>query len=134
MIVVGSHPLNQIVSSLGGKNIALRGNGTEAQLRKPPPSLVAVPGRGFGPGVPYLLCRGGGEGSTPTCVAHNDPHVALIILTTCVCGGGGANFLVEEAFGSKICVPAPYTATSVLRKNKGPGTKVHFWIPPSFSG
>ena len=27
----------------------------------PSPSLVAVPGGGFGPGLPYLPCRGGGS-------------------------------------------------------------------------
>ena len=55
----------------------------EAQLPNPPPSpsLVAVLGGGFGPGLPYLPCRGGG-GPTPTYTAQNDPHVALIILTT----------------------------------------------------
>ena len=46
-----------------------------------PPSLVAVRGGGFGLGLPYLPCRGGGV-STPTSTAQNDPHVALIILTT----------------------------------------------------
>ena len=47
----------------------------------PSPSLVAVPGGGFGLGLPYLPCPGGG-GATPTYMAQNDPHVALIILTT----------------------------------------------------
>ena len=47
----------------------------------PSPSLVAVPGGGFGPGLPFLPCRGGG-GSDPNILAQNDPHVALIILTT----------------------------------------------------
>ena len=56
--------------------------------RKPicptPPSLslVAVPGGGFGLALPYLPCPGGGGGPTPTYMAQNDPHVALIILTT----------------------------------------------------
>ena len=48
----------------------------------PSPSLVAVPGGGFGLGLPFLPCRGGGGGPTPTYMAQNDPHVALIILTT----------------------------------------------------
>ena len=48
----------------------------------PSPSLVAVPGGGFGLGLPSLPCRGGGGGPTPTYMAQNDPHVALIILTT----------------------------------------------------
>ena len=69
----------------GGKKIALqRGDGTEAHLPNRPhsPSLVAVPGGGFGLALPYLPCRGGGGGATPTYMAQNDPHVALIILTT----------------------------------------------------
>ena len=81
------HPLQFVVcyQPLGGKKIALRGGGGMA--RKPicptpfSPSLVAVPGGGFGLALPYLPCRGGG-GPTPTCMAQNDPHVALIILTT----------------------------------------------------
>ena len=48
----------------------------------PSPSLVAVPGGGCGLGLPYLPCRGGGGGATPTYMAQNDPHVVLIILTT----------------------------------------------------
>ena len=53
--------------ALGGKKIALRGgDGTEAHLPNPPlPSLVAVPGGGFGLGLPYLPCRGGGGGVRP---------------------------------------------------------------------
>ena len=43
--------------------------------------LVAVPGGGFGLGLPYLLCQGGG-GATSTYMAQNDPHLVLIILTT----------------------------------------------------
>ena len=72
---------------LGGKKIALRGRGGMARkpicpTPPPSPSLVAVPGGGFGLALPYLLCRGGGGGPTPTYMAQNDPHVALIILTT----------------------------------------------------
>ena len=71
---------------LGGQKIALQGgDGTEAHLPNPPsPSLVAVPGGGFGLGLPFLPCRGGGP--TPTSMAQNDPHVALIILTTYMWG------------------------------------------------
>ena len=73
------------VSSRGGKKIALRGGGGMARqpisaTPPPSPSLVAVPGGGFGLGLPYLPCRGGGP--TPTYMPQNDPHVALIILTT----------------------------------------------------
>ena len=45
----------------------------------PSPSLVAVPGGGLGWGCP--TCRAGGGGGA-TYMAQNDPHVALIILTT----------------------------------------------------
>ena len=31
----------------------------------PSPSLVALPGGGFGLALPFLLCRGGGGGSDP---------------------------------------------------------------------
>ena len=93
----------------------------------PSPSLVAVPGGGFGLGLPYLPCRGGGGGATPTYMAQNDPHVALIIFDYTYVG---ENFFVKKIFRAKICVPAPLVATSVLTQNKGPGTEAHFWNPP----
>ena len=61
--------------------------------RKPicptPPSLslVAVPGGGFGLALPPPAVPGGGGGPTPTYMAQNDPHIALIILTTHMWGG-----------------------------------------------
>ena len=36
----------------------------------------------LGWGAPLPIGGGWGGGSTPTCMAQNDPHVALIILTT----------------------------------------------------
>ena len=61
-------------------------------------------------------------------MAQNDPHVALIILTTRM---WGKNFSRKKIFRAKICVPAPLLATSVLTQNKGPGTEAHFWnLPP----
>ena len=79
-----SHPFG--VKPHGGKKIALRGGGGMAQKPICPnprsPSLVAVPGGGFVLALPYLPCRGGGGGPTPTYMAQNHPHVALIILTT----------------------------------------------------
>ena len=77
------HPVDLEAGGMqGGKKIALReGMAWKPICPTPPPSLVAVPGRGFGLGLPYLPCRGGG-GPTPTYMAQNDPHVALIILTT----------------------------------------------------
>ena len=38
----------------GGRGVARK------PICPPPPSLVAVPEGGFGPGLPYLPCRGGG--------------------------------------------------------------------------
>ena len=53
--------------------------------RKPicptPPLLGRRAGRGVWAGLPYLPCWGG-RGVTPSYMAQNDPHVALIILTT----------------------------------------------------
>ena len=49
-------------------------------------------------GAPDLPCRGGGV--NPTSVAQNDTHVALIILTTQMWGGG--ELLVEKAFSGQI--------------------------------
>ena len=46
-------------------------------------------------------CRaGGGEGSTPTCAAQKDPHVALIILTTHL---WGKHFWWQKLFRAKSC-------------------------------
>ena len=70
----------------GGKKIALRGrgDGTEAHLPNPPlPLLGRRAGRGFWAGAALPAVPGvGGGGPTPTYMAQNDPHVALIILTT----------------------------------------------------
>ena len=48
--------------ALGGKKIALRGGMARKPIcpTPPSPSLVAVPGGGFGLGLPYLPCQGGG--------------------------------------------------------------------------
>ena len=81
-----------------------------------------------------LPCQGGG-GVNPTSMAQNDTHVALIILTTQMWGGGG--LLMEKTFSGQICVPAPLAPTSVLTQNKGPDTEFHFSNPPpppSFGG
>ena len=47
----------------------------------PSPSLVAVPGGGVWAGAALPAVPPGGGGG-PTCMPQNDPHVALIILTT----------------------------------------------------
>ena len=58
------------------------GDGTEAHFSNPsPPPWSPCREGGLGWGCPS--CRaGGGGGPTPTYMAQNDPHVALIILTT----------------------------------------------------
>ena len=114
----------------GGKKIALQGgDGTEAHLPNPPPSpsLVAMPGGGFGLGLPYLLCPGGGGGVRPQ-------HTWLKMIPTSRYHFdytyAGEIFSVKKFFRAKICVPAPLVATSVLTQNKGPGTEAHFWWTP----
>ena len=69
---------------VGGKKIALQGgDGTEAHLPNPPlPLLGRRAGRGVWAGAALPAVPGGGGGPTPTYMAQNDPHVALIILTT----------------------------------------------------
>ena len=57
----------QVLEQLGRKKIALRGGGMARNPicpTPPSPSLVAVPGGGFGLGLPFLPCGGGG-GSDP---------------------------------------------------------------------
>ena len=87
---------------LGGKKIAPQGGGgdTETHFPSPPPSILGRrDGRGeFWAGVPDLPCRG--EGVNPTSMAQNDTHVALIILTTQMWGGGG--LLVERTCSGQI--------------------------------
>ena len=62
-------------------------------------------------------------------MAQNDTHIALIILTTQIWGGGG-DYWWKKLFRAKICVPAPLAPTSVLTQNKGPDTEPHFSNPP----
>ena len=87
---------------LGGKKIALRGGegDREAHFPNPPPSLAAVTGGGVqGGGARPAVPRGG---VNPTSMAQNDTHVALIILTIQMWGGGG--LLVEKTFsGQNLC-------------------------------
>ena len=70
----------------GGKKIALRGGGGwhRSPFAQPPPPPPWSPCRegGLGWGCPTCRAGGGGGGPTLTYMAQNDPHVALIILTT----------------------------------------------------
>ena len=67
-----------------GRKLLCGGGGWHGSpFAQPPPPPPWSPCReGFGLGLPFLPCRGGGGGPTPTYMAQNDPHVALIILTT----------------------------------------------------
>ena len=59
------------------------GDGTETHLPNPPlPLLGRRAGRGVWAGAALPAVPGGGGGPTPTYMDQNDPHVALIILTT----------------------------------------------------
>ena len=68
-----------VMEWVGRKLLCWGGGWHGIPFAQPPPSLLGRrAGRGFGPGLPYLPCRGGG-GPTPTYMAQNDPHVTLII-------------------------------------------------------
>ena len=92
--------------------------------------------------MPDLPCQGwGGGGGNPTSVAQNDTHVALIILTTQMWGGG--ELLVEKTFwGQNLCSCAfganirSYTkqrarhGTPFLQPPPPPSEGVHVTPPP----
>ena len=103
------------------------GDGTKAHLPNAPPPLVAVPGgwRGLGRGCP--TCRaGGGGGSTPTYMAQNDAHVALIILTTHM---WGKMFRENNFPGQNLCSGA-FGGNIRLHTKQRARQKAHFWKPP----
>ena len=93
----------------------------------PQPSLAAVTG---GRGCP--TCRAGrGGGVNPTSMAQNDTHVALIILTSQMWGGGGG-LLVEKTFsGQNLCSCANIRSYTKQRARHGTPFLQH---PPSFGG
>ena len=104
------------------------GGGTRKPIFPPPSSLAAMAGGGGqGGGAQPAVPGRGGRGVNPTSMAQNDTHVALIILTTQM-WGGGRNYWWN--FRAKICVPAPSAPTSVLTQNKGPDTEPLFSNPP----
>ena len=82
--------------------------------------------------MPDLPVRGGG-GVNPTSMAQNDTHVALIILTTQMWGGGiigGKNF-----FGPKFVFLRLRRQHPFLHKTKGPTRNpISPTPPPSFGG
>ena len=83
--------------------------------------------------LPYLPCPGGrGGGATPTYMAQNDPHVALIILTT---------HMWRKLFREKN-FPGQILCSGAFGGNIRPYTKQRAWHgspfleppPPSFAG
>ena len=121
----------------GREENCFAGGGGGGMARKPIcpnppfPSLVAVPGGGFGLALPYLPCRGGGGGPTPTYMAQNDPHVALMILTTHMWG----KIFSEKIFhGPKFVFRRLWWQHPSLHKTKGPARKPISGIPPPFAG
>ena len=96
--------------SWAGRKLLCRGGVTRRPIfPTPPPLLGRRDGRG-GSGRGCPTCRAGGGGVNPTSVAQNDTHVALIILTTQMWGGGDywwkklfqAKILCSCAFGANI--------------------------------
>ena len=92
----------------------------------PLPLLGRRAGRGVWTGAALPVVPGGG-GPTPTYLAHNDPHVAIILTTHM----WGENFFLKKNFpGQNLCSSAfggnirPYT------KTKGPARKPISGTPP----
>ena len=104
----------------GGKKVALRGGGGVTRtpiFPTPPPLLGRRDGRGrSGRGCP--TCRAGGEGVNPTSMAQNDTHVALIILTTQMWGGG--DYWEKKLFRPKFVFLRLRCQHPFLNKTKGP--------------
>ena len=119
----------QCVSSKGENCFAEGGGGWHGSpfaQTPPPPALVAMPGGGFGPGLPYLPCRGVdpniyGSKWSPRRADHFD--------YTCVRG----EISREKNFsGTKFVFRRLWWQHPSLHKRKGPGTEAHFWNPPPF--
>ena len=93
----------------------------------PLPLLGRRDGRG-GSGRGCPTCRAGGGGVNPTSMAQNDTHVALIILTTQMWGGGiigGKNF-----FGPQFVLLRLQRQHPFLHKTKGPARNPISPTPP----
>ena len=82
--------------------------------------------------MPDLLCGGGGVDSTS--MAQNDTHVALIILTTQMWGGGGV--LVEKTFSGQILCSCAFGANirSYTKQRARRGTPFLQPPPPPSAG
>ena len=126
----GAAPCVQHPAKAGRKLLCGGGLARRPICPTPPSlSLVAVPGGGFGLGVPYLPCPGvrGGGGPTPTYMAQNDPHVALITLTTHMWG----NFFPWKKFsGPKFVFRRLWWQHPSLHKIKGLAQKPISGTPP----
>ena len=126
-----------MVQDWAGRKLLCGGGGVTRRPifpNPPPPSLAAVTGGG-GSGRGCLTCRAGGGGVNPTSMAQNDTHVALIILTTQIWGGGiigGKNF-----FGPNFVFLCLWRQHLFLHKTKGPTRNPISPTPPppsSFGG
>ena len=107
------------------------GDGTEAHLPNPPlPLLGHRAGRGFWAGAALPAVLGGG-GPTPTCMAQNDPHVALIILTTHMCG---KIFFVKKTFPGQNLWSGAFGGNIRPYRKQRARHGTHFWNAPSFAG
>ena len=93
----------------------------------PFPVLGRCAGRGVWAGAALLAVPGGGGSPTPTSMAQNDPHVALIILTTHMWG----KFFREKNFsGPKFVFGRLWWQHPSLHKTKRPARKPISGTPP----
>ena len=113
-------PLVLIDCMAGRKKLLCGGGGVTRRPIFPtprPPSLAAVTGGGVQGGGARPAVPGGGV--NPTSMAQNDTHVALIILTTQMWGGGGI-IGGKNFFGPKFVFLRLRRQHPFLHKTKGP--------------
>ena len=123
---IGLSPL--LILTLCGSERVLGGGGHEDPFPNPPPSLSAGPGGGVRRGG-CPTCRAGGRGGAaiPKSTAQNDPHVALIILTTRM---WGQNSWWKNFSGPKCVIRRLWRQLPLLHKAKGPPWKPISPTPP----